>query len=58
MEFIHGKQFDRFGEDLARETMRESRLTSWWWEEEGQRADTELDEEDGSKIDLLRRIPL
>jgi len=58
MEFIHGKRFDQFREDLDRETMGESRLTSWWWEEEGQRVDTELGEEEESKIDLLRRIPL
>jgi hypothetical protein len=58
MEFIDGKQFDRFGEDLDREALRESPLTSWWWEEEGQRVETELEEEEASKTDLLRRIPL
>ena len=59
MEFIHGKRFDRFREDLGRETTRESRLTSWWWEEEeGQRVETELRKEHGRKIDPLRGMPL
>ena len=53
MEFIQGNRFDPFREDLGMETIRESRLTSWWWEEEGQRGDTDLLEEDS-----LRRIPL
>ncbi len=59
MEFIHGKRFDQFREELDRETMsRESHRTSWWWEEEeGQRAGTESGEE-GSKFDLMRGIPL